>query len=193
MSNGNIHMWFPKTLYVLDNLLIDQLLKFEEEIKIILQATNIKRTGTLNVDSTHQYDNSIHNNPVFKDLVNTIYENSKLYLKELGYNDNFVNSLSIENMWANVSKSEDFLFPHVHPNSLLSGVFYVKTGSNNTITFFDDIYNMNVPPQYDNSLNFNTCVYDCTPGRMILFRSNFLHGTEKQIDGEKIVISFNIG
>ena len=24
MSNGNIHMWFPKTLYVSDNLLIDQ-------------------------------------------------------------------------------------------------------------------------------------------------------------------------
>jgi uncharacterized protein (TIGR02466 family) len=193
MSNGNIHMWFPKTLYVLDNLLIDQLLKFEEEIKIILQSTNIKRTGTLNVDSTHQYDDSIHDNLVFKDLVSTIYENSKLYLKELGYNEKFVNSLSIENMWANVSKSGDFLFPHVHPNSLLSGVFYIKTGSNNTITFFDDIHNMNVPSHHDNSLNFSTCDYDCEPGRMILFRSNFLHGTKKQSDGEKIVISFNIG
>jgi uncharacterized protein (TIGR02466 family) len=167
---------------------------FEHEVKSILQSADVKRTGLgINVDSTHPYGKSIHSNPVFKDLVNAIYENSKLYLIELGYNDSFIDTLSIETMWANVSQPGDYLFPHVHPNSLLSGVFYIKSTSNNTITFFDDIYSMNIPPQNDNSLNFNTCAYECSPGRMILFKSNFLHGTEKQIDGEKIVISFNIG
>ena len=34
---------------------------------------------------------------------------------------------------------------------------------------------------------------DCVPGRLVLFKSDLMHGNGSQADGEKIVISFNLG
>ena len=33
---------------------------------------------------------------------------------------------------------------------------------------------------------------ECKPGRLLLFKSSLEHGTPKQKNGEKIVVSFNI-
>eukprot|EP01050_Picozoa_sp_SAG11_P037488 SAG11_NODE_14805_length_599_cov_0.818000_1_plen_177_part_01 len=37
-------------------------------------------------------------------------------------------SVSVQNMWANVNRRGDFNIMHTHPNSVLSGVFYVDAG-----------------------------------------------------------------
>ena len=34
---------------------------------------------------------------------------------------------------------------------------------------------------------------DCIPSRLVLFKSDLMHGNGAQEDGEKIVISFNLG
>ena len=49
------------------------------------------------------------------------------------------------------------------------------------------------PPKYNNPLNWSTTNYPCVPARLLMFRSNMIHGTTRQEEeGEKIVISFNI-
>ena len=47
-------------------------------------------------------------------------------------------------------------------------------------------------PQQYNSLNYKYCEYDCIQNRLLMFKSDFMHGTEAQVTDEKIVISFNI-
>jgi uncharacterized protein (TIGR02466 family) len=147
----------------------------------------------LSVDSTHASGDKLHTDPEFKDLVDVIFKNAEIFLKELGYSEEFIKRIKIGNMWANVSGPGDFLYPHIHPNSLLSGAFYVKKAEDSKIKFFSDILTSMIPePSTINQLNYKFCEYTCDPGRLLIFKSDFLHGTGKQSEGEKIVISFNI-
>jgi hypothetical protein len=95
---GQIQTWFPKSIYLVDGLLIDQLPKFETRIKDIVNSSSTRRNGMLNVDSTHKVQESLHTDIIFKDLVTELYNNTSLFLTELGYNQEFISNLKIGNM-----------------------------------------------------------------------------------------------
>jgi len=191
MIQGAIHTWFPKTIYVADNVLLEKLDSYESIIKQVVAEKGTETNGMLSVPSTHKIDDRLHSREEFSDLVDYIYFGARHFLLELGYT-NILDKLKIGNMWANVSHENDFIFPHVHANSLLSGVFYIKKYPNSKISFFNDIESIFPEPNIHNELNYPFCEYDCEPGRLMLWKSNFLHGTPRQTSGEKIVISFNI-
>ena len=86
----------------------------------------------------------------------------------------------------------DFNFPHCHPDGLISGAYYITAPSNSTITFFNNITSMLTSADTLNELSYDTCSYDCIENRLILFKSDFIHGNLRQGPGEKIVVSFNI-
>ena len=190
-TNPKIETWFPKLIYIADNVCIDIVDKLESKIK---QSDHKKvRTKNFNVDSTHLTSRSIHKNKTFFPLVTEIEHHSKIFLECMGYETQYTSNCRIENMWYNISDKDDFLFPHTHPGCILSGAFYVKTVKENEIIFYDDLTNPYEPPTAVTNLSMTTCKYSCIPGRLLLFRSNFLHATPKQLEeGEKIVISFNI-
>lgn len=193
MSDPKIHTWFPKSLYVVDDLLVDKLSEYENKIKEIFSNSGAVSNGMLAVTSSHKTNDQLHLDPVFQLLVDAIYEHAYKFLSSLGYSNEFIDTLDIINMWSNISYSGDFIFPHVHSDSMLSGAFYIKKYEGSKIKFFNDVTSMMPKPSIFNELNYEYCDYDCDPGRLILFKSDFLHGTEKQPSGEKIVISFNIG
>jgi len=193
MSEIKIHTWFPKSLYIVEDLHLSDLDIYENKIKEIFNYSSTKSNGMLSVSSSHKTNDQLHLDPTFEKLVNSIYEHSYKFLNLLGYSDSFIDSVDIKNMWANISVSGDFIFPHIHSDSILSGAFYIKKYEGSKIKFFNDITSMYPKPEKFNELNYEYCDYDCNPGRLILFKSDFLHGTEKQPTGEKIVISFNIG
>jgi uncharacterized protein (TIGR02466 family) len=96
-------------------------------------------------------------------------------------------------MWSNVSGKGGYNFPHTHPGSILSGAYYINTIPENKLVFFDDYINVEMPTNVDTS-TYDHIAYDCIPGRLVMFRSDLAHGNPpQQDDGEKIVISFNIG
>jgi uncharacterized protein (TIGR02466 family) len=183
-----IHQWFPKTVYLVDDVALDCLDKMETQIK----NQQSLMTDMLVVASTHKTNDQLHKIDEFNELVNSIYHHSSNLLKELGFNQEFISRTKIANMWANVSQEGEFLFPHVHSNSVLSGAFYIKTNGNNKLRFFNNINDMFPRASEANHLNYEYCDYDCKPGRLIMFKSDFLHGTIPQTAGEKIVVSFNI-
>lgn len=189
--NGVIHKWFPKVVYTNDCVLMGNLLAYENTIRSIISSNGAVRNSMLAVDSTHKTNDQLHLMSEFETLVHQILLNSTVFLIELGYVGALEN-LKISNMWANISHEHDFIFPHVHSNSLLSGAFYVKKYPDSKISFFNDIASIMPDPQVRNELNYAYCEYDCNPGRLLLWKSDFLHGTKKQHTGEKIVISFNI-
>lgn len=189
-SEPIIETWFPKTLYVVKNLHTDKLSTYRKEILKIVSNKSV-RTNKNFVDTTHGFlENDLKHNEIFNNLVKDLTYHCNNYLTILGYSP----KAKIINMWANLSKKGDYLFPHNHPNSLISGAFYVSaTNDNDLIEFFDNINNMTtkVSKETNNIFSYQTCVHQCIPGKLIMFKSDFLHGCPALQGDEKIVISFN--
>ena len=197
-SLGQINLWFPKSIYIADNVLTSELSILENTCRKIIEKYGVKRDNILSVDSTHKTYDKFFEHLEFNNLSQKILEHSKVFLLEIGYDFEYLKNLKIKNMWCNISKKNEFLSPHVHNNSLLSGVFYVKSISVDKIRFFKDtsdmltLQHMLAKPHNYNLFNFEYCDYDTISNRLLLFLSNFLHGNEKQKSQEKIAISFNL-
>jgi uncharacterized protein (TIGR02466 family) len=187
-----IDTWFPTSIYVLDGLFLDTLEQIEVDIKNVIAQSGVYKNEFLTVESTHKTMNVLHTLPEFNNLSVEILSNAKIFLTKMGWSTEVSDRLEIGTMWTNVSKAGEFVMPHIHPGSVLSGVFYVKKYEGSRITFFNDVYDM-VPFEGEyNNLSHPGCHYDCEPGRLMLWKSNLLHGTPVQPHGEKIVISFNL-
>lgn len=191
MDEIDIRTWFPKPIFKATNILVDKLPYFETQIKQVVGKNHGGQRKDMVAAITFQTANDLHVNPNFKELVDEIVLNAKLFLIKLGHLQ-LINTIQVTNMWANINLPGDFLFPHVHNDSVLSGVFYVKTYLGSKINFFDNIASMTPQPSVRNDLNWDICSYDCTPGGLLMWKSDFVHGTRKQDTGEKIAISFNL-
>ena len=139
---GRIDKWFPKSVYIADNILLDQLDYYEKNIKSIIDTYGCNSTGMQQVKSTHTTDDTLYQNPVFASLIDKIVFHSYTYLSQLGYSREQIEQYKIINMWANISHENDYLFPHHHSGSIISGAFYIKTYPNSVIKFFNNIINI---------------------------------------------------
>jgi uncharacterized protein (TIGR02466 family) len=187
LNNIRIDTWFSKPIYIVENFNIDNIKLYEKEIKKL--KLNKKRTDYIQVDSSHQIE-SLHEKEIFKNLFEDIKKHILIFLKELGYNSNILLKMDFNESWYNISKPGDYLIKHIHPNSIISGAYYLKSNKDDLITFFDND-NMILSPNNYNELSYEYCNYECLPGRLLLFKSNLNHCTNKQVGKEKIVISFN--
>ena len=86
------------------------------------QNKGIKKT---NVDGWHSETN-MHEKPEYKPLVNELFRMvHQIFDEEWLEREPFLG-----NMWANINPPRGYNKPHVHPNALFSGVYYVKTPIN---------------------------------------------------------------
>ena len=107
-------------------------------------------------------------------------------------------SLSITTCWAIVNGKFASNSVHNHPNSILSGVYYLKAPENCGGIYFSDprpASQMLIPPVVDFNLwTFPKISYKPHEGTMLLFPSWLLHGVEMNMSEEvRISLSFNIG
>jgi len=193
-SSYRIDKLFPDTLYITNNVCDHLLVPLEESAKKIAEEKKTNRFSNFWVDSTAlTAGGEIKNIPPFDILSEYIEFHAWNYLKELGYSRG---QLKINTMWFNISNEGDFLFPHSHPGSFLSGVYYVKCPHDSVIQFYDSnrlTSNILDPDTQNNPLSQTAATYRCTPGSMIIWLSNFIHGNPRQMCvGEKIAVSFNI-
>ncbi len=188
-NQNNIVTFFPKAVYCEDNV-YSNLSELETSIKNLSKDT--VRNSVLNVDSSHRTIKTIHNRPEFYPLCKQLKVRINKFLVLYGYHALMTRDVEISNMWFNISNQGDFLFPHTHPGSLLSGAFYVKSTTENKILFYEHYKNTYMEPDKITELSETTKDFDCIPGRLLLFHSELEHATPLQRDpGEKIVISFN--
>jgi uncharacterized protein (TIGR02466 family) len=191
-SLGNLQLWFPKTIFQAVQVLEPAYLARLHSVTENIIAQKGIRTTALNVDSTHQTDN-LALYPEYKILIDEILERIRAFGEALGFcSKTQMGHLRIANMWANKSNSGDFTFPHVHPNSIFSGVFYLEAPVNSTITFYNNSYDMGIDPKEFNTFSHRHTKYVCTTNSLLIFKSDMMHGNEKQPPGNKIAISFNI-
>lgn len=85
-----------------------------------------------------------------------------------------------------------------YPNSVFSGIYYVKAPLNSGGLFFPDprpAAQILVPPVSEfNMWTLPQITYKAYEGTMLLFPSWLMHGVEANMSGEdRVSISFNIG
>jgi uncharacterized protein (TIGR02466 family) len=189
---STIHKLFPRTVYQEDNLLLENLPDYKRFCIKKLNDLGVSSNEMLNVPSTHKTFDRFYIFPELRQLVGTICSHTIKYATELGYED--LNDLTIKNMWVNYSKKGSYIFPHIHPDSFISGVFYIDCTTADNITFFDNPQHITGKrPDSYNEYNYEYMNITCNPGRLLLFGGNMLHGTHSQQSDEKIAVSFNLG
>jgi uncharacterized protein (TIGR02466 family) len=113
--------FFPTLIYAEDfkldtNQMAHHIIQWSKE------NPGVKKT---NVDGWHS-ETDMHKKPEYKPLVNELFKMIHQVFKEEFLDKHPV----LGNMWANINYKGGYNRPHVHPNSVFSGVYYVKTPPN---------------------------------------------------------------
>ena len=161
---------------------IEKELKYIEGVEWISQKTN----GNFKTkDSYLTKHESLKNiTSFFKECINdftkTIYQSEQ--------------RLVITQLWGNRNPKGSKHHDHVHPNSIVSGVFYLRQDLKLPPIQFSKAnqHAMKLDPKQYNVYNSETFLLPCTAGELILFPSNLKHSVPvNQGDEERISLSFN--
>jgi uncharacterized protein (TIGR02466 family) len=113
--------FFPTLIYAEDfkldtNQLAQNIIQWSKQDK------GIQKT---NVNGWHS-QTDMHQKEEYKPLVDELFKMVHQVFSEEFLDD----SPALGNMWANINYQGGYNKPHVHPNALFSGVYYVKTPPN---------------------------------------------------------------
>lgn len=130
----------------------------------------------------------------FSDLITTIELSAKEFSDGLQMSSN----LKLDHFWININKFKDYNQYHTHPNSMFSGVYYIKIPENCGSIQFKHPCSLGVEncwnKQIIESNPFNSCVWDLEPveNRLLIFPSWLEHQVLPNLSREeRISLSFN--
>ena len=113
------------------------------------------------------------------------------------YCNTIINSeqrLVITQLWGNRNPKGSKHHEHVHPNSIISGVFYLRQDPKLPPIQFSksNQHAMKLDPKKYNNFNAETFLLPCTAGELILFPSSLRHSVPVNMgEEERISLSFN--
>jgi uncharacterized protein (TIGR02466 family) len=182
---------FPTPIYIAD--IKHPTLNKDLERDIVAWSNQDKGVTRTNVKGWHS-TTDMHHRPEYKNLVDMLYEAQKtIYDQEHLDSEPFLG-----NMWANINPPGSMNRSHQHPNSLWSGVYYVKAPKNSGHLKVDDPRNsasMIRPKQKPGQLPprlYRETHYEPKDGRLIMFPSWLLHCVDPNESNEiRISVSFN--
>lgn len=161
--------------------------------------TDIEKATVLNLDKTRNTGNFtssenylLNNLPELKNLASFFQESIDEYCKEiLSVNDDL--SFYITQCWANFSETGQFHHKHSHPNSYLSGVFYMQSSPEDKIYFFNKhLREIRTTPKIYNLYNAESWWLEAEVGKLYIFPSNLEHMVQTVSSTQtRISISFN--
>ena len=132
-------------------------------------------------------------------LKHEIFKNIKSFFGEsiTKYTEKILNSkqrLVITQCWTNRNPPGAKHHEHVHPNSILSGVFFFRIGGKlPPIQFAKSTQSaMKLDPAKYNNITAETFLLPCVPGELLLFPSNLKHSVPINLSEEtRYSMSFN--
>jgi uncharacterized protein (TIGR02466 family) len=135
--------------------------------------------------------------PVVAEFATLVLERAREY--GLAHNWSFPSHMQLimREIWANVSGKHAYNNVHNHPNSLLSGVYYVKVeGDCGDLLIFDPRKQASVvQPHFSERTLINASMQSIPPevGTLIIFPSWLDHSVDQNLsDADRVSISFNI-
>jgi uncharacterized protein (TIGR02466 family) len=187
MIDSNINGIFPTPIYFskLDRELTNKELSFVDKSKLDFY----KNDG--NITSTNNY---ILNEKPFSNL------KKELDLRVQDYFDKVISPANnitpyITQSWLNYTETNQYHHKHAHPNSLVSGVFYINCNEeHDKIKFFNENYKtIKLEIKDWNMWNSESWWFSLKTGDIILFPSSLIHMVEtKQGDNTRISLAFNV-
>ena len=166
---------------------------FNDHLAAAIEALITPRPAIL-PGQTWQTHQDLHLRPEFKDLVDLIHQATRGVLDYLRLD---VDGMEITGCWANVNPSGAPHSLHTHPNNLLSGVYYVRTGSgSDAIRFVDPrVQARQLAPKVRERSQVNSmdAFVQAPAGRLVLFPAWLQHSVPANASGqERISIAFNL-
>lgn len=146
-----------------------------------------------NAGNTTSKDNTILKNKELTKLRDFLETSISEYFKTV-YNPKHQVNLKITQSWTNYTENGQYHHKHAHPNSFVSGVFYVQANKEkDKIYFYRDGYQqIKFPPSEWNVWNSESWWFEVGTGDLILFPSSLTHMVETvQHDQTRISLSFN--
>tara|TARA_R100000005_G_C4943553_1_gene167044 strand:- start:354 stop:944 length:591 start_codon:yes stop_codon:yes gene_type:complete len=182
---------FPTPIYIAD--IKHPTLNQELERDIIAWSKQDKGIVRTNVQGWHSTTN-MHELPQFKKLVDMLYECQRTVYQQ----EHYESEPFLGNMWANINPPGGMNRAHQHPNSLWSGVYYIKAPKNCGHLKIDDpraSAAMFRPRQKAHKLPqrlYRETHYEPIDGRCIMFPSWLMHCVDpNQSNDIRISVSFN--
>ena len=185
---SNIHGIFPTPVYIskLNRELTNKELSFIDKTKLDVYK---------NEGNTTSNDNYILNHKAFKDLKKDLYLRVQDYFEKVISPTDTITPY-ITQSWLNYTETNQYHHKHEHPNSLVSGVFYINCDEQfDKIKFFKkDIYSVIKPEIKEWHLyNSETWWFSVKTGDVILFPSSLTHMVEtKEGTNTRISLAFNV-
>lgn len=146
-----------------------------------------------NMGNTTSVDNKILNNKELSTFKKALELKLSMYFNEV-YNPKYEVNLRITQSWVNYTKQGQYHHKHRHPNSFVSGVYYIETSDTDKIYFYnkEPANNIKMPPVMWNTWNSESWWFEATKGDLFLFPSTLEHMVETvNAENTRISLSFN--
>jgi uncharacterized protein (TIGR02466 family) len=167
--------------------------KLERELTFSEIDVVNKQKWNSNIGNKVAEDNKVLNTPALYDIKRFIENSLREYFLFL-YPGREDMEIYITQSWMNCTKSGEWHHQHAHPNSFISGVFYIECDDSDSIDFVKRAYNQItvVPKEWTlyNSPNWN---FKTEKNLLLLFPSSLEH-TVSQItkpNHTRVSLAFN--
>ena len=132
--------------------------------------------------------------PVFQPLVNELF----IMMRDIWKEEWLDREPLLGNMWANINPPGGYNAPHIHPNSLFSGVYYIKVPKESGNLVCNDPrpgVQLNMPVRKKGTPPkelWRECHLEPVEGRIIMFPFYLWHCVEPNLSNDiRISVSFN--
>jgi len=167
----------------------------EQDIEDVCKEGGLSNTPNDGGNSTS--NNSYIFNGKLKELKQFCEQQIKLYVEQVICPKEELD-FYITQSWLNITKPGEFHHSHSHQNSIISGVFYISTEEDDTITFSDPATKtksgiIQIPPIKWNQWNSETWAFPSIKNELLLFPSWLTHRVDanKNATTNRISLSFN--
>ena len=165
----------------------------KEELDFFKRTQESKDRVT-NHGNTHTNDHYILDNPELSELKKNLTEKVNLYFRDVYKIDEDI-KIYITISWVNYTETGEYHHSHNHPNSVISGVYYIETDESDTITFSTPWLNkltMFMNPTEYNQWNSEEWWYPTRKNTLLLFPSKLTHHVDQvKSDKTRISLAFN--
>ena len=178
---------FPTPVYITRS---DSDLTSDEEIQKIIKEGMVDNDYNLSSKNNYIFDENL------KELKQFCEHHIKTYVKEVLAPKEELD-FYITQSWLNVTKPGQQHHQHCHPNSCISGVFYVSAEEDDSITFIDHNWTLKemIKPEIKEFTQWNSPLwfFPAIAGELVLFPSWLQHKVQpnEKATTDRISISFN--
>lgn len=152
----------------------------------------INQEHSPNMGNTTSKERFILRNPALQNLQAFIQQSINSYFEGV-IAPSKETSLYITQSWTNYSSKGQWHHSHEHPNSIISGVFYVQSTPIDKIFFEKNHYEqISFPTEKFNTYNSKTWWIEAPQGRLVIFPSSLRHSVSAvETETTRISLSFN--